>query len=215
MTQKQLDTSPIFYTTNEVAKLLGVTARTVQMWADSGLIKVSKTPGGHRRISSEEYKRLDRQINYSDHRTVADVSVEALHKKEPFTVLVVEDDQDLLNLYQMQMSEWDFEFELLTANDGYQGLLLSGVNIPNVIITDLFMPNMDGFHMIDVMSSNRHLADCEIVVVTGLSQQDIEKRFPLPESVTVLSKPIPFETLKNIIKLKMEASVQADARVGE
>jgi excisionase family DNA binding protein len=208
VTDKQL------YTTNEVAKLLGVTARTVQMWADSGLIKVSKTLGGHRRISNKEYKRLDRQINYSVHQTIAEVSEEVLLTKELFTVLVVEDDQDLLKLYQMQMSEWEFEFELLTANDGYEGLLLSGVNIPNVIITDLFMPNMDGFHMIDVMSSNRHLADCEIVVVTGLSQQDVEKRYPLPESVTVLSKPIPFETLKNIIKLKMEASVQADVRWG-
>lgn len=211
---KQLDTEPVFYTTNKVAKLLGVTARTIQMWADSGLIKVSKTPGGHRRISNEEYKRLSLQINYSENETIEEVSKEKPAKSTKFNVLVVEDDPDLLNLYRMQMSEWDFSFELLTANDGYEGLLLSGINIPNVIITDLFMPGMDGFHMIDVLSSHRYLSDCEIVVVTGLSRQDIEKRFPLPESITVLSKPIPFETLKNIIKLKMETNSSNAALYG-
>jgi len=48
------------YTTTKVAKIFGVTPRTVQMWADSGMIRVTKTLGGHRRITAQEVDRLAR-----------------------------------------------------------------------------------------------------------------------------------------------------------
>jgi excisionase family DNA binding protein len=39
------------YTTGDAAKILGVTLRTVQIWAEGGKLKSFATPGGHRRIS--------------------------------------------------------------------------------------------------------------------------------------------------------------------
>ncbi len=50
------------YSTTQAAKLLNVTARTVQLWADSGVLLVGKTPGGHRRIKGESIQELLKSI---------------------------------------------------------------------------------------------------------------------------------------------------------
>ena len=52
-------------TTHDVAKKLGVTIRSVQLWVEQGLLEGWKTPGGHRRITSESFNRfvLSQEIN--------------------------------------------------------------------------------------------------------------------------------------------------------
>ena len=47
-----------FYTTFEVAKILGVNALTVWRWCKEGKIKAWRTPGGHYRIPKQELDRL-------------------------------------------------------------------------------------------------------------------------------------------------------------
>lgn len=199
------------YTTQEVANLFGITARTVQMWADSGIINASKTPGGHRRISADEVERLSIRINNKSlgaSNPRREIASDAPKVDKNFTILVVEDDADLRMLYHMEMEEWDPSFKLLIVNDGYEALLLAGAVVPEVIITDLHMPNLDGFHLIDVLSSNKNLENCKIVVVTGLSEEEIGKRYPFPDTVTVLEKPIPFTRLKQIVFDKAKKEMQ-------
>jgi len=75
------------------------------------------------------------------------------------------------------LEEWSFPLELLIASDGYEALLIAGSATPDIIITDLRMPNSDGFHMIEVLSSNTQFRDCWIVVVRGLDAVEIEKNF--------------------------------------
>lgn len=190
------------YTTQEVAHIFGVTARTVQIWSDNGYINVSKTPGGHRRISKDEVARLRRSLNNIPTDVTGTLNQEGIKSdkdSEKFTILVVEDDHDLRELYRLEMEEWYPSFDLLIVNDGYQALLIAGEKIPDVIITDLHMPHIDGFHLIDVLSRNKSLENSTIVVVTGLSQEEIGKRYLFKESVTIIEKPIPFERLKNIV----------------
>ena len=47
-----------FCTTREAAQMLGVSLRTAQLWAESGLLEAWKTDGGHRRISRHSVERL-------------------------------------------------------------------------------------------------------------------------------------------------------------
>ena len=46
------------YTVNQTAKELNVTPTTIRNWARKGLVKTTRTPGGHRRISQDELNRL-------------------------------------------------------------------------------------------------------------------------------------------------------------
>ena len=51
---------PAHYTTVEVAKLLGMAVRSIQLMVDRGELQAWKTPGGHRRISRESVERWQR-----------------------------------------------------------------------------------------------------------------------------------------------------------
>jgi len=191
------------YTTQEVAELFGITGRTVQMWADSGVINASKTPGGHRRISEDEVERLSIRINNKPLGKTDTHSEQAKEVNNKFTILIAEDDPSLRVLYRLNMEEWDPLIELLMVNDGYEALLVAGRATPDLIITDLLMPNGDGFHLINVLSADENLADCKIIVVTGLSQEEVQKRAHFPETISILEKPIPFERLKSIVYEKV------------
>lgn len=57
----QLNDLPDVCSTREVAQLLGVSLRTIQLWVDSGILEAWKTAGGHRRITRESVIRLLRQ----------------------------------------------------------------------------------------------------------------------------------------------------------
>ena len=199
MGDKIINHQPKQYTTQEVAILFGITARTVQMWADSGVISVSRTLGGHRRISTGEVERLSMRINNKPLDSVDRVNATTTKENNTFKILIVEDDQDLLKLYRMEMENWDPSYELFTVNDGYEALLIAGGKLPEIIITDLNMPYVDGFHLINVLSNNQSLKKTKVIAVTGLAQKVIEERGPLPKSVIVMQKPIQFEQLKSIV----------------
>ena len=195
------------YTTKEVAILFGVTGRTIQMWADDGIINVSKTPGGHRRISQAEVEQLSVRMGIEPVRklmrvtdTHSELVNEAKNINNKFTILIAEDDSSLRMLYRLNIEEWHHpQIEIFMVNDGYEALIVAGRITPDLIITDLLMPNGDGFHLIDVLRADKTLADCKIVVVSGLSQDEIQKRTHFPETVLYMEKPISFERLKSIV----------------
>ena len=179
------------YTTHEAATILGVTARTIQLWADSGVINVWKTPGGHRRINLEELEKL---LN-----AVSSIPLCNKSEKNMLNHLIVEDDVYLLKLYQLKISHWDIDLNLNCVRDGYEALLMIGETSPDIIITDLHMPNLDGFHMLDVLCNRTELQHTEFIVVTGLSPEEVEERGGIPERAKLFPKPTPFETLASII----------------
>jgi CheY-like chemotaxis protein len=60
------------------------------------------------------------------------------------------------------------------------------------------MPGMDGFRMLKTIRNTVELAHTAIVVVTGLSAEEIKTGGMMPDDIPVLPKPIPFERLKEI-----------------
>lgn len=55
-------TSDPFLTTKEAAQCLGVTLRTVQLWAEAGKLQAARTPGGHRRIRASDVRALQESM---------------------------------------------------------------------------------------------------------------------------------------------------------
>ena len=179
-----------FVTTREAALLLGVSLRTVQLWVESGALKAWKTEGGHRRIPRNSIAKLLKQ-----HRS--DIEEELSSSK--LKILVVEDEPELLEVYKVYINSWKLNCQLFTASDGYEGLLQIGQIKPDLIISDLMMPDMDGFRMIRSIKSHTETKDTQIIVVTSLNDEDIESEGGLPADVLVLEKPIPFDVIKGMI----------------
>jgi CheY-like chemotaxis protein len=112
----------------------------------------------------------------------------------------VEDEPVQREMYQIKFAEWKLPVTLYLAEDGFDGLVMAGKYAPDLVITDLLMPGMDGFEMIRrlVRSSEVHIP--AIIAVSALSAQEIEAHGGLPESIPVYSKPIPLGVLKHIVE---------------
>lgn len=188
-----------FCTTREAAQILGVSLRTAQLWTESGLLEAWKTTGGHRRISRQSVERLlARPGKTAPPATAAGKSPPAAKRSGPLSILVVEDEEDLRRVYEIVLSRWPMQPRVMSVADGYAALVRIGIDRPDMVITDLHMPGMNGFEMIRSLRAQPELADMQIVVVTGLDANDIDDRGGVPADIPVLPKPIPFEQLREI-----------------
>lgn len=185
-----------FATTREAATLLSVSLRTIQLWVESGVLIAWKTPGGHRRIPLTAISKLLEQQQ-------SEMGVKP--RAKPFKILVVEDEPELLSVYKLHIKSWGLNCEVITAADGYEGLLQIGQHKPDLIISDLLMPDMDGFRMIRSLKNREETKDIHIVVVTILDSEEIEDEGGLPSDVLVLRKPIPFDVIKDLVMGRVAA----------
>ena len=172
------------------AAVLGVTTRTIQAWSESGILEPWKTPGGHRRFNLEEIEGLKANLTKE---------VGSAESESSIRILVIEDDPDLLRLYQMTIEGWDYPITLELAIDGFQGLMKMGAWKPSIVITDLQMPNINGIEMLESISETNLFKSFKTIVVTGLSIAEVEQQGRLPEGVVLLAKPVPFEDIKKIV----------------
>lgn len=187
-------------TTREAAQRLGVSLRTVQLWVESGVLRAWKTAGGHRRILVASVDDILKQ-----RRAALGGAEASAAGAPPFTLVVVEDDPDLLKLYRLQVASWQLPLRLVTATNGFEGLVRIGETQPHMLITDLNMPGMDGFRMIRSLRASADYKDMDIVAVTALDMAEIADRGGLPEDVKVMTKPVPFSELERLVRARLAA----------
>ena len=90
------------------------------------------------------------------------------HRK--FTVLVVEDDYNIRDLLLDILSS---KYTVLTANDGLEALRILQQNLPDLVLCDIVMPELDGLGLIDKIRSDERTAHLPIVSVSAkLSMED-------------------------------------------
>ena len=125
-----------YVSTREAADLLGISLRTAQLWVESGVLLAWKTSGGHRRILR---KSVDALLAERVRQAGGSISSPA-SSKAGLKVVVVEDDQDLLRLIELSLSDLPQNIEVRSAKDGFAGLVLVGQFLPDLVIADLNMP---------------------------------------------------------------------------
>ena len=182
-----------YCTISEAAGMLGVPEETVQIWVESDLLDTGKTDGGELRIHLTSVQRLlDGQTNARQRDARAR---QGLRLK----VLVVEDDRLLLKLYKTQIEKSNLPVDLIFADNGFEALIRVGRDAPDLMITDLQMPDFDGFQMIHRLAAASYLENMSVVVVSGLDAADMEAHGDLPKGIRILRKPVPFDQLRDII----------------
>ena len=70
---------------------------------------------------------------------------------------------------------------------------------PDLLITDLSMPGVDGFEMLKALKRNIELADMQVVVISGVPRQSFESRGGFPEGAFMLQKPVNFDWLQGFM----------------
>jgi excisionase family DNA binding protein len=202
-----------FVSTREAADMLGVALRTVQLWVEAGALTAWKTAGGHRRVVRASVEALMQQKADA----LAAVPV-AGRGRQPATrnvrLLVIEDEPALLKVYEMQFAGWGLPLDVLTARDGFEGLLRIGESRPDLVIADLRMPGMDGFRMIRALRAGPEQRGLDVIVVTALDEREIADHGGLPPDVHVFTKPIPFGEIERIVRAKIARASGARTESG-
>lgn len=86
-------------------------------------------------------------------------------------ILIVEDNNDLQNFLKYSLQE---QYNVITADDGEEAWNIIRKKIPDLIISDIMMPNMDGFELCRLMKSTFETSHIPIVLLTALSEKAIQ-----------------------------------------
>ena len=121
------------------------------------------------------------------------------------TILLVDDDKELLETLKVSFNRSAFEsFEpkILTAVDGVEGIVLAKDHKPDLIVTDLKMPKIDGLNFIKMIRNHGHLKDVPILFISGyfelLSTVANQHYF---DKVIFIPKPFKLKTIRNYIDM--------------
>lgn len=104
----------------------------------------------------------------------------------PPTVLLVEDHTDSRQMYAEFLR---MQFIVVEAADGVNALEVMAETRPDVVVTDLTLPRMDGFELLKRMKADARLKDVPVIALSGFSGADHEDRARKAGSSLVLQKP--------------------------
>lgn len=169
--------------TREASEMLGVTQRTVQLWTESGVLNAWKSPGGHRKITRVSINKI-----LQDRATA--IQIDDVSPNQEFCILYVEDDEAQKTLFSNFIARSKHKTSLQLAANGFEGLIALGTSKPDLLITDLKMPGMDGFEMINHLQKNEAFGHLKIIVFTSMSEQEITEHGGLPANIQVITKPV-------------------------
>lgn len=108
-------------------------------------------------------------------------------------ILIVDDSEDNRDLFAMCLERLGYAIEL--AVDGVDGVERARETVPNVIVMDLAMPNMDGFEATRQIRMDPSLSSIHIVAVTAFSDAVTTQRALAAGCDAVLAKPCPPDVL--------------------
>ena len=89
-------------------------------------------------------------------------------------VMVVEDDVSLREIYSIRITAEGYE--VVSAGDGEEALAVAVREKPDLILSDVMMPKISGFDMLDILRSTPETANIKVVMMTALSSEDQRRR---------------------------------------
>lgn len=86
-------------------------------------------------------------------------------------LLIVEDNEKLLSSMSSLLED---HFDLFTANNGRDGIDSAKLHIPDIIISDIMMPEASGYELVEEVKSNEKTRHIPIVLLTALGEDEKE-----------------------------------------
>jgi len=89
-------------------------------------------------------------------------------------ILLVEDDKSLREIYGVRLLAEGYD--IISAGDGEEALAMAIKDRPSLIVSDVMMPKISGFDMLDILRSTTETKDIKVIMMTALSSEDQRKR---------------------------------------
>lgn len=149
-------------------------------------------------VSNEEFKHseLDTIITFENETAI---NHELISSKKKKTVLIVEDNKDIRD---MLVNEYSRSFNILEAENGKEGYDIILKVLPDVIITDVMMPVMDGIEMTKKIRQNVAVRHIPIIMLTAKTSIEDKIQGVAMGADLYISKPFDLQYLYlNIVNL--------------
>lgn len=117
-------------------------------------------------------------------------------------ILIVDDEPNIVMTldYALQKNG----FEVLIARDGFEALDIADKKIPDLILMDIMMPEMDGYETFEKIKQNKKLKDSKLIFLSAKNKQsDIDKGLEMGAD-DYLTKPFSLKKVIKKIKEKLE-----------
>lgn len=189
--------------TSYAAKLLGLSVGTVQGLVEKKKLKGWKTQGGHRRISLKSLNEYVKKNNFSNNE----------QDEKILRVLIVEDDSITRDILRGYCERAKLPVDCTAMSSGMEALIDIANLKPDLLITDLDMPGIDGFELLRIIRNNPKFENMLILVLSAMSLDEIKRHGKLPKDSMVMNKPVKAEWFDGffagvIVKEKSQASLQ-------
>lgn len=89
-------------------------------------------------------------------------------------ILLVEDDKSLREIYGVRLQAEGYT--IVSAGDGEEALAMAIKERPDLIVSDVMMPKISGFDMLDILRSTTETKDVKVIMMTALSSEDQRAR---------------------------------------
>lgn len=168
--------------TIEAAQQLGTSVQTIQRWMDRGYLRGWRTPGGHRRVDvASVHAVLQRATPAAATAGAADAP----------QVMIVDDSPDELELLAVIAKAVLPHTSQLLINNGFAALTAIGQTPPDLLITDISMPGIDGMEMIRSLREVARFAHLPVIAVSSFSEAELASKFgPALVDLKILRKPL-------------------------
>jgi two-component system, NtrC family, sensor kinase len=112
-------------------------------------------------------------------------------------ILIVDDEPSIVKMLVDQLSENGFDTE--SANDGESGYIKACKTMPDAILMDVVMHGWNGLYAANRLQSEPSTAKIPIIFMTGLSDDNVSKKYLEQRKFFVLLKPFKVEELLSIL----------------
>ena len=146
------------YTTGEAAQVCNLSQQTIIRCFDNGQLGGFRVPGSKfRRIPHAELKAFLKTNN---------IPLDGLGSDKA-RILVVDDNPEIVELF-VDVLKHDGRFEVATATTGYDAGMLTQSFMPDLVILDYMLPDINGNVVCETIRRNPDLADVKILIISGL-----------------------------------------------
>ena len=118
-------------------------------------------------------------------------------------VLIVDDDEPTRRLLARALSAY---CDVITAEDGVEGVEAGLANLPNLIISDIQMPWLDGISMVRELRERGELVGVPVIFLTAGDDAATTVAAIQAGARKVMSKPIPLEELHEAVKRALSST---------
>lgn len=180
-----------------VKQLVDLHHATIQVQSEEGVGSTFEVSFPEGKAHLEEDERIEflmsDDIEADESLSAGDSDVEDSDADDRFSILVVEDNNDLRSFLRNCLTH---SYKVYTATNGEEGWQLTLEHMPDLVITDLMMPVVDGFELAKRIKENTTTCHIPIVVLTAKNTLDDRIRSANSGIAEYMVKPFSTQLLK-------------------